>query len=605
MKDPIDLLAPVSLLVEEAGRMLAAEFSRPTGPRGQGGTAAIDMEIEAFLRPALLALHDARYIGEETGTTGTGTDCWLVDPHDGTSAFLQGHRGTAISVALLRDGVPVLGVVHAPMPPDRGPDTIAWASGMPAILRNGIAVDRLPDSGLHPGAIVFTNHSSAQHPVATAASVAPARFVALPGIAYRLARAAAGDGVAALSTNAPCGWDYAGGHALLIGAGGIFLDEAGQHITYTADGHSTASACFGGSPKAARELARTAGDPARAAHPRMAPRVKLSWPRPPAGQALDRAQGCLFGQLIGDSLGSLVEFRTAASIAAQYPLGVRDLNDGGTYDTMAGQATDDSELALALARVLATGDQFDDEALADAYGAWTASNPFDIGGTTRRGLGAASRVPTGKAAASRKAADPKTPSNGSLMRVSPIGIWAANAAEAADVARRDSLLSHPHPDCLAACAAFTAAIWTAIDGGSTAAMQAAATSACDSPGAANALARAAEGVFPTDYQTQQGWVLVALQNAFAHLARTDNPAEAFVQTVGRGGDTDTNGAIAGALLGAAFGRDAFPARWRLTVMACRPHAAMGARQPRPPIYWPDDLPALAEALLIRRLRHAR
>ena len=51
-----------------------------------------------------------------------------------------------------------------------------------------------------------------------------------------------------------------------------------------------------------------------------------------------------------------------------------------------------------------------------------------------------------------------------------------------------------------------------------------------------------------------GWVLIALQNAFYHLAATPDPSEALVATADAGGDTDTNAAIAGALLGAAHGR---------------------------------------------------
>ena len=56
--------------------------------------------------------------------------------------------------------------------------------------------------------------------------------------------------------------------------------------------------------------------------------------------------------MIGDSLGSLVEFKDADEIARLYPGGVRELADGGVYHTIAGQPTDDSEMALALARSL-------------------------------------------------------------------------------------------------------------------------------------------------------------------------------------------------------------------------------------------------------------
>ena len=73
--------------------------------------------------------------------------------------------------------------------------------------------------------------------------------------------------------------------------------------------------------------------------------------------------------------------------------------------------------------------------------------------------------------------------------------------------------------------------------------------------------------------------------------------EGLVRTVGQGGDTDTNAAIAGALLGAAQGREAVPPRWILPVLACRPMAECGALRPRASEYWPDDVLELAEALL--------
>jgi ADP-ribosylglycohydrolase len=44
---------------------------------------------------------------------------------------------------------------------------------------------------------------------------------------------------------------------------------------------------------------------------------------------VDRAQGCLLGQLAGDSLGSLVEFRAPDDIRRKYPKGFREFADGG------------------------------------------------------------------------------------------------------------------------------------------------------------------------------------------------------------------------------------------------------------------------------------
>jgi ADP-ribosylglycohydrolase len=114
-----------------------------------------------------------------------------------------------------------------------------------------------------------------------------------------------------------------------------------------------------------------------------------------------------------------------------------------------------------------------------------------------------------------------------------------------------------------------------------------------------ALATARRGERPREFLVQQGWVLIAFQNAFYHLV-TGSPLEAaLIETVGQGGDTDTNGAICGALLGASQGRMAIPVRWSMPVLACRalPNFAYRARPAR---YWPDDVPLLAEALLLSR-----
>ncbi len=113
--------------------------------------------------------------------------------------------------------------------------------------------------------------------------------------------------------------------------------------------------------------------------------------------------------------------------------------------------------------------------------------------------------------------------------------------------------------------------------------------------------RAAEaGVLPGDFHRHMGWVLISLQNAFHHLAAGTPFETALVETVCQGGDTDTNAAIAGALLGAADGRASLPMRWVMPVLTCRPDPALHPARPRPDEYWPDDLLDLTEALLLSR-----
>jgi len=288
--------------------------------------------------------------------------------------------------------------------------------------------------------------------------------------------------------------------------------------------------------------------------------------------------------VIGDSLGSRVEGKPAAEIAQFFPGGLRDLGDGGPYHTMAGQPTDDSEMAITLARIIIRERKYDGPKVLDAYRAWLTSRPVDVGMTTERGL--CGLVTT------------ESESNGSLMRVAPIGVWAAgDPALAARTARDDSMLTHANPICLEACAAYCAAIAAGVGGASRDEMLEAAVQHSKGP-ARDAVKRGAGGAKPADFFTHPGWVVLGLQNAFHKLMHAESFEEALVETVSYGGDTDTNAAIAGALLGAAHGREGIPLRWILAVLSCRPLAESGALRPRPIEYWPDDILELSEALLL-------
>jgi len=603
---PTSILPDVIDAALIAGRMVADEFSLPAGPRLiDHVTAPIDHEVELYLRTRLMDLVPARFVGEEAGIVAAEANglCWVVDPHDGTRAFLEGKRGSAVSIALLRQGQPILAVVYAPLSPDRGPDLIAWAEGGP-ITRNGaeVAID-LTHRDLAAGDVVFLNHGVWQRPVWNSIACAPARFMPLPSIAYRLARIAVGDGIATQTLRPVNALDIAAGHALLLAAGGVLVAEDGQPVTYNELGESRPSACFGGAPRAVQTLLTRAWR--GSTEPRREPRVTLDWPRSAENVALDRAAGCLLGLAIGDALGAQVEFKTAEEIAAIHPNGVRALDASPGWKTIAGQATDDTELALALARTLVGRDVYDPEAAAAAYGAWFASDPIDCGVTCERAFAAAAETPDGtKATAARLAADGESQSNGALMRVAPIGIWAETPAHAAAAAMADSALSHPHPASQAACSAFAAAIAAGIGGADRAGMMATALATARAlDGAETVIAtleQARDGQPPPEYQHQMGWALIALGNAFFHLAAGTDAETALIRTVGAGGDTDTNAAIAGALLGAADGRLGFPPSWVMPVLTCRPDAGLEISNPRPDIYWTDDLIDLAEALLTRR-----
>ena len=103
---------------------------------------------------------------------------------------------------------------------------------------------------------------------------------------------------------------------------------------------------------------------------------------------------------------------------------------------------------------------------------------------------------------------------------------------------------------------------------------------------------------PAEYFCQKGWVLIAFHNALWQLLHASNLEEAVVDTVMRGGDTDTNAAICGALLGAVHGREAIPDRWTECLRNCRPLVGQAhVFRPRPRRFWPVDAMELAEGLI--------
>ncbi len=251
------ILPQVIAAVERAGALLSREYYRLGGPRGSGDKAEIDKEIEVLLRAELLEILPCDWWGEETGHELTGnTLCWVVDPNDGTSDFLKGVPGSAVSVGLLRANQPVLGVVHAPVAP-QGSDCIAWAQGMDHLLRNGspVHVD-LSKQQLSESSLVMVSSAAGNKPLVNQELCAPGAFHAMPSIAYRLARVAAGDGVCGVSLFPVSAHDVAAGNALLIGAHGVLVGEHGAPIGYQTEAEMlrASNRCFGGAPRVCAEL---------------------------------------------------------------------------------------------------------------------------------------------------------------------------------------------------------------------------------------------------------------------------------------------------------------------------------------------------------------
>ncbi len=598
-------LKPFSVVLDaayKAGGILREAFSDIDGPEGTQHHALCDEEAENLIRERLIEAYPSYgYLGEETGYREPAQGCdylWIVDPNDGTSAFMRGFRGSAVSIALLRNDDPIFGVVYAHNYPDDAGDMIAWSVGGP-LVRNGQAIQSKETLSQIRDQVVIVSQSADRNPSANLDCVAPRRYRSISSIAYRLALVAAGDGVAGVSMATPTSWDLAAGHALLRGANHELFDETGAVVTYSREGllnNPPGRLVIGGDPHICKELLqRDWGTVLERNRQASAPPYQLVWPESGLVEndsaRLSRAQGCLLGQLCGDALGSQGEFMSARQITERFPAGITEIKESQVWGTLAGQPTDDSEMALLLARSIIQNQGYASACAFDAYRYWFDSNPFDIGNTIRRGL---SGQP-----------DIHSQANGALMRISPLGIFGALIEEKqlASWAREDAALTHPHPVCQDINMLYVLAIAEAVRTQSTPASiydkicrwgkdlgVNAEVSACIERSATEP---------PSDYESHAGWVLIAFQNSLWQLLHSNSVASALIDTVARGGDTDTNAAIAGALLGAVHGVHHLPKQWREMVLTCRPIEGFDhAKEPRPEPLWPVDSLVLAEHLVL-------
>jgi myo-inositol-1(or 4)-monophosphatase len=109
-------------VIRAAGELAARYFADLTQLRletkvgAQDVVSQADREVEALIRTRLLqAFPEDGFLGEEQGLhPGRNGYLWVVDPIDGTSLFVAGLNDWCISIALMRDGVPELGLVLQP-----------------------------------------------------------------------------------------------------------------------------------------------------------------------------------------------------------------------------------------------------------------------------------------------------------------------------------------------------------------------------------------------------------------------------------------------------------------------------------------------------------
>lgn len=292
----------------------------------------------------------------------------------------------------------------------------------------------------------------------------------------------------------------------------------------------------------------------------------------------DRRRGTLIGLAVGDALGAAVEFRSPGS----FPL-VTHYRGGGPHGLEAGEWTDDTSMALALADSLgAVGWDLQDQAR--RYVAWwktgrysVTGKCFDIGIATRTAL---SRfVVTGDAGTSGDRAE-QSSGNGSIMRLAPVPIrhlhlYPHQILELAQLAADSSLPTHASDQCLSACRYMGVVLAALMHGEDREAVLSPDWLPLEQLHFAAPLHPLILEVAKGSFRSRQppvikgsGWVVKSLEAALWAFHDARDFREAVLRAVNLGDDADTTGAICGQFAGAYWGESAIPedlraglARW--------------------------------------------
>jgi poly(ADP-ribose) glycohydrolase ARH3 len=270
----------------------------------------------------------------------------------------------------------------------------------------------------------------------------------------------------------------------------------------------------------------------------------------------DTAAGSLLGLFCGDALG--MPYETCPPSVVPERLEMREARLGrGTY-------TDDTQMAIALAESLLRCGGVDEADLAATIaGAFDPRRGYGPGTTTVVRLWAKG-VPHDEAAL-RLFGGEGSAGNGAAIRVAPVGLlFARDHDRCVADARRQARLTHAHPLGVDGAAAQAAAVAAAVRGDDH---LAAARDAVETEEFAHRLGEAAalasRKLGPAEIGRRLGSGVAALDSVPAALVAASAPSfeEAVTFAVRCGGDTDTVGAMAGAVAGARFGVGAIPQRW--------------------------------------------
>ncbi len=317
----------------------------------------------------------------------------------------------------------------------------------------------------------------------------------------------------------------------------------------------------------------------------------------------DRILGCLIGGAVGDALGYQVEFDSWSRIRREWgPAGVTELRRN--------RVSDDTQMTLFTAEgLLEAAEGAEAASVRRAYLRWYDTQTKPMPPARSRGLAAepwlyTRRAPgnaclSGLADGGGPGVNPDSKGCGTVMRSAPFGLLAPSPAEAYELARECSAITHGHPTAGAAAGAFAMMTAHLLDGetvqkavshtmlhlrrtldrSETAdALQRAFELAGNVPPAPNSCAPLGEGWVAEEALAIAVYCLLGTASADSTAHRLAEEARtALIASVSHGGDSDSTGAILGNLLGAAYGHAALPAEWSARVEGRDTMTALAAR----------------------------
>jgi myo-inositol-1(or 4)-monophosphatase len=216
--------------VRDAGALALSTFRGELKSWIKGKSSPVseaDLAVDALLRERLLAIRDAAWLSEETEDDPSRlkrAEVWVVDPIDGTRAYLAGSSDWAISAALVSNGRPVIAALYAPVS-----DELFLATAGAGATRNGVPIHA--SSG---DAIAGARFSGPKRRLDSLAAIEPrietaARVLSL---ALRLARVASGALDGTFTGPNSHDWDLAAADLLVHEAGGVVTTLTGQSLIY-------------------------------------------------------------------------------------------------------------------------------------------------------------------------------------------------------------------------------------------------------------------------------------------------------------------------------------------------------------------------------------